>query len=608
MATRRFTLLFLVAILAAELTTASSRAVNISNAWLLPQEGFPVFYRYFRDRITWFEADAVCQFHHGNLVTVDSSKQYDTTRAYLKELDVVTNVWIGLKKKGPNDEFSWTDYKTLSQDGGYWQEQIPKTEAALCAAIDPAADFRWHSLNCGGPETASFICELPVPPWAWAENGCMLTALPSLTVIYLPEQAAVELTSDCGMDGTRQIACKGQADHNEMMRQLSCDNGNESSHEVEEEDRPVSPSSTTLGTASDSSAGGTESHQPPTRHRRDADDVSPLPRTLRSTSTEEDEASSSDTSTYIVTSTAVTVTTNRDTPEEANITTTEQFTALEVVSATDGLTLTGNHVQQIYTTTEPSTLAATKMVPTEYFVTAEPHNISVTVKDTVQKITTDKPYHGQSTEKTQTTGRVSTPPVLLSPTDLSTINTAVETSASLGVLNEAKEITISLAEDNVTKNNTGEMNMKDEIFLPETIAVTIDTYTIRSIINTTASSSSNESVSMSDEEYIKPSIKESTVLIKQNTETDDQDLKENHRRQFLPAPLRGPSQKIDSQTNENVTKSTSNLASPSNHQDEGELIQPVETEPEVPARPNRGRRLTRPHHAFYPYFLNRILG
>jgi hypothetical protein len=43
--------------------------VNISNAWLLPQEGFPVFYRYFRDRITWFEADAVCQFHHGNLVT-----------------------------------------------------------------------------------------------------------------------------------------------------------------------------------------------------------------------------------------------------------------------------------------------------------------------------------------------------------------------------------------------------------------------------------------------------------------------------------------------------------------------------------------------------------
>jgi hypothetical protein len=39
---------------------------------------------------------------------VDSSKQYDATRAYLKELDVATNVWIGLKKKGPNDEFAWS--------------------------------------------------------------------------------------------------------------------------------------------------------------------------------------------------------------------------------------------------------------------------------------------------------------------------------------------------------------------------------------------------------------------------------------------------------------------------------------------------------------------
>jgi hypothetical protein len=393
-----------------------------------------------------------------------------------------------------------------------------------------------------------------------------------------------------------------------MMRQLSCDNGNESSHEVEEEDRPVSPSSTTLGTPSDSSAGGTESHQPPTRHRRDADDVSPLLRTLRSTSADDDDASSSGASTHIVTSTALTVTTSRDTTEEVNITTTEQFTALEVASATDELTLTGNHAKQIYTTTDPSTLAANKMVPTEYFITAEPYNTSVTDKDTAQKITMDKPHQGHNTEKTETTGSVSTTPVIMSATDLSTINTAVETSASLGVLNEAKEITMSLAEGNVTKNNTGEMNMKDEIFLPETVAVIIDTYTTRSIINTTASSSGNESGSMSDEESTKPSIKESPVLIKQNTDTDDQELKENQRRQFLPTPLRGPSHKTDSQTNENVTKSIGDLASP-NNQDEEEPIQPVENEPEVPVRPSRGRRLTRPQgHAFYPYFLNRILG
>lgn len=45
-----------------------SQQVNISNTWTLPQDGFSVFYRFFRDKISWFEADAVCQFHHANLV------------------------------------------------------------------------------------------------------------------------------------------------------------------------------------------------------------------------------------------------------------------------------------------------------------------------------------------------------------------------------------------------------------------------------------------------------------------------------------------------------------------------------------------------------------
>lgn len=51
------------------LLLSSSSQANLSNDWTLPQEGFPVFYRFFRDKISWFEADAVCQFHHGNLVT-----------------------------------------------------------------------------------------------------------------------------------------------------------------------------------------------------------------------------------------------------------------------------------------------------------------------------------------------------------------------------------------------------------------------------------------------------------------------------------------------------------------------------------------------------------
>lgn len=48
----------------------------------MPQEGLNVFYRFFRDRISWFEADAVCQFHHANLVTGkrDLDKQRETER------------------------------------------------------------------------------------------------------------------------------------------------------------------------------------------------------------------------------------------------------------------------------------------------------------------------------------------------------------------------------------------------------------------------------------------------------------------------------------------------------------------------------------------------
>lgn len=43
--------------------------INVSNTWTLPQDGFTLFYRFFRDKISWYEADAVCQFHHANLVT-----------------------------------------------------------------------------------------------------------------------------------------------------------------------------------------------------------------------------------------------------------------------------------------------------------------------------------------------------------------------------------------------------------------------------------------------------------------------------------------------------------------------------------------------------------
>ncbi|XP_068620843.1 repetitive organellar protein [Battus philenor] len=195
--------------------------VNISNTWVLPEEGFPVFYRYFRDKISWYEADAVCQFHHANLVTVDTTAQYDAVRAYLKELDISSAVWVGLIRSNPEGEFTWTDYRGLNGDG-YWSSAPDPRIAPLCAAADPAADYRWQARACGGPTVASFICELPVPQWALGKEGCMVRALPALTILYLPESAAVQLTADCGLAGVKRLQCTGNMKRDELLRDLSC--------------------------------------------------------------------------------------------------------------------------------------------------------------------------------------------------------------------------------------------------------------------------------------------------------------------------------------------------------------------------------------------------
>lgn len=50
--------------------------------------------------------------------------------------------------------------KSLDSTSGYWAEPFPAMESPLCAVIDPARDFRWHALRCGGPETAAFLCEM----------------------------------------------------------------------------------------------------------------------------------------------------------------------------------------------------------------------------------------------------------------------------------------------------------------------------------------------------------------------------------------------------------------------------------------------------------------
>ncbi|KAH8251137.1 hypothetical protein KR038_005763, partial [Drosophila bunnanda] len=193
--------------------------VNVSNTWTMPQEGLNVFYRFFRDRISWFEADAVCQFHHANLVTVDNSFQFDATRDLLRELDVNDIVWIGLMRPQNSDRFMWSNSRPLVADTGYWAESLPLMDAPLCAVIDPIRDYRWHALRCGGPETASFLCEMPVPSWA---DACILKDMPNLTMQYMADTASIELIRNCQEEGLLRHTCKGKEDRERAIGQLIC--------------------------------------------------------------------------------------------------------------------------------------------------------------------------------------------------------------------------------------------------------------------------------------------------------------------------------------------------------------------------------------------------
>ncbi|XP_031628426.1 uncharacterized protein LOC116344143 [Contarinia nasturtii] len=218
---RKICLLAFVGTMLLLVSHCKSHQMSISNTWTLPQDGFTVFYRFFRDKISWYEADAVCQFHHANLVTVDNGVKYDASRAYLSDLNVTENVWIGLMRSQNSDRFMWSNSKILDREfGNYWAEQIPAIDSPLCAVVDPTKDYRWHSLRCGGPDVAAFLCEMEAPEWA---SECLIRALPSLQIQYVADSATIELSRDCGgAEGIKRLTCNGKQDQDVIQRELLC--------------------------------------------------------------------------------------------------------------------------------------------------------------------------------------------------------------------------------------------------------------------------------------------------------------------------------------------------------------------------------------------------
>lgn len=69
------------------------------------------------------------------------------------------------------------------------------------------------------------FASLTVPEWA---TECTIRSMPSLTVQYMSDSGSVELSRDCGEEGTRHMPCRGRADHEAILNELNCIDGSSS--------------------------------------------------------------------------------------------------------------------------------------------------------------------------------------------------------------------------------------------------------------------------------------------------------------------------------------------------------------------------------------------
>ncbi|CAG9814547.1 unnamed protein product [Phaedon cochleariae] len=603
------TLSAVLIVLASGLHFSAARAVNISNTWMLPEEGFPVFYRYFRDRISWYEADAVCQFHHGYLVTADSSSQYDAIRAYLKELDITDNVWIGLSKSAEKPNFTWTNLQPLSTEG-HWQDAIPVSSSLLCVAMDPAKDFLWKPMSCGGPEVASFICELPIPEWAQGARGCLLTELPSLTVLYIPEQSSIDLTSDCGLDGTKRIACKGDADREEILKQLTCALPHEDFEERTPSPLPPAEPSTTTRAPLWTSNTVNVYYGLPTRHRRETEGETPS--TARFTATETFEATNYDT--QVTTSNTF----DASTSESIEIKATGS-TLPEVIQLEDGVATSGNNVTPLLEGTEVteishSTFAGSSLPSIEKDIAAEyPSAISQgqlfsiiengTMFDIIElNETSERDSKTQNEAQTNKQKTEFKPSVKLTQINeknsKKTSDTKTKPISKKDVYKNADPKKFSLKK-NYTKSDQKdeETNVSKEI---EIFPIVHDT-SIK-LNRTFRKELPGESKKKIQTEQNK--AKNATAVLEQNPDKSNssnidpnldllnKNVAENNESEFIESDVESESPKTQLST-----ESASNVS-------ENEQSEMDETGAAI--KPNRQRQLTRPQRRpFYPYFFSR---
>ncbi|KAK6632132.1 hypothetical protein RUM44_007162 [Polyplax serrata] len=629
--------------------------VNISNVWFLPQEGFPVFYKFFNDKVTWNEAEAVCGYHHADVLSVQTSARMDAARAYLKEIDVSDNVWIGLQKDSSEKPFSWSDGEKLVGDG-YWLEPIPKTNEKLCAAIDPVYDFRWKSYYCSGPQVAPFICELPVPEWAKKEDGCMITSLASLTVTFTPEMGIIQLVSDCGLDGTRRIACKGGVNRDEMVRRLSCDedafatttNGKSTTDAVKEVNTQENPwlnevKPMTRDLTTQELLKSWEADLPQTRHKRETNESSQSSvlgeanvQTTDKTSTDstdtqrpnvlngpsrvfphspsERNSMSTNTPAASVNATTVpakeekTATTPRKEPEEKTATTARKEPEEKVIQTAKRPAVPLMPPKLIKIQKIVNTETTTK--PSEGVVTVRPA-VSTTSKEVPVLITTGEPANESATTNTTTSensqfvtmdeGKEGFAEPYLVPVGEDVINN----SPSLSPL-ELLDVDV-MELDNVTSESP---STTIKVSTAPTTGKTEETETTQSTPTTPKISHGGIHPLRLGEKSSGNQNGTTTVTTTTATATTTTTI--------TASPTTPPATTVSEPTQTSTTNypSTTIVVTANKPTDNPEqmLQNAVERDNkgdgmDMPQRPNRGRLLTHSSHpSFYPYFLNRVLG
>jgi len=50
---------------------------------------------------------------------------------------------------------------------------------------------------------------IKVPYWASKSNGCMTSMMEGMTVTFLPERPAIQLTKECSPGVSKNVTCKG---------------------------------------------------------------------------------------------------------------------------------------------------------------------------------------------------------------------------------------------------------------------------------------------------------------------------------------------------------------------------------------------------------------